>query len=74
MKPSMKSFVSAGAVIAAALVCGAAPAAQASDDITSNIVNADALQGIASHPSVLQNNGGFDGPGNVAGSVVDNLP
>ncbi|MFD3329593.1 hypothetical protein [Streptomyces sp. NPDC058701] len=70
----MKSYVSAGAVIAAALVCGAAPAAQASDDITSNTVNTDHIQKITNHPAVLQNNGGFDGPGNVAGSVIDNLP
>ncbi|MFD9305421.1 hypothetical protein ACFWCB_22665 [Streptomyces sp. NPDC060048] len=71
----MKSFVPAGAVITAALVLGAAPAAQADDGVNSNVITSNALQKIANHPTVLQNNGGSDGhPGNAAGSVIDTLP
>ncbi len=75
MKPTIKSFIPAGAVIAAALVLGAAPAAQADDGVNSNVVSLNSIQKIANHPSVLQNNGGSDShPGNVAGSVIDTLP
>lgn len=52
MKPFMKSLVPVGAVVAAALVLGTAPAAQADNDVNSNVVHSNFLQKIANHPTV----------------------
>ncbi|MFD8645160.1 hypothetical protein [Streptomyces yangpuensis] len=62
--------VPAGAVIAATLVLGVAPAAQA-DDVTSNAATETAIQALANHPTFFGNSRDNDRAGNVAGSVVN---
>ncbi|WP_329449202.1 hypothetical protein OG906_40665 (plasmid) [Streptomyces sp. NBC_01426] len=51
----MKSFTTAGTVIPAALVLGAAPAAQVDIEVNANVVNTSFLQKIAGHhPLILR--------------------
>lgn len=65
-----KSLAPAGAVIAAALVLTAAPAAQPSDGTGSHPASS-ILQKIVDHPVALLNNGNNTSSGNASGSVVN---